>query len=121
MFFFQMNVLQWEQANPPWVLPTYVGKFSQSLDFNRTWSVNDGAMTVLPLPRPPAASDGKYKVGVSDVELPSPQQVVPKLQQLENMKHVLNKGPWVVTPVVHQRWKVFIEVSCWFFLISASY
>jgi len=46
-----------------------------------------------------------------DEELPSPWQVVSKVQQLDDMKHILNKGPWEATPAVCQGWKVFIDVS----------
>ena len=35
------------------------------------------------LPQPAAPSDGESEVGTSDLELPSPQQVVPKVQQVD--------------------------------------
>ena len=42
--------------------------------------MNGAAMTVLlPLHGPPATSDGKSEVVASNVELPSLQQVVPKV------------------------------------------
>jgi len=74
-------------------------------------------------PRPSGDSDSKSKVMApdEDKEPPSLQQVVLKVQQLDNVKHILNKGPWAVTPVVHQGWKVFIDVSHCYCLTSASY
>ena len=73
MFLFQTNILQWEHADPPWVLPAYVSEFSCSLDVNQTWIVNGGSVTVpSPLPRPSAGDDGESEVMASDVELPSP-------------------------------------------------
>ena len=80
MSIFQMNILWWEQADPPWVLPTYVSEFSRSLAINRTWIMNGATTTVpSPLPRPLVMSDGESEVMASDVELPSLCQVVPKV------------------------------------------
>ena len=47
-------------------------------------------------------SNGESKVVVSDIELPSLRHLVPKVQLSDNVKHILNKGPWAATSVVHQ-------------------
>jgi len=114
MFLFQANILHWEHTNSPWDLPAYFGQFSCSLAVNWTWITNGGSITVpSPPPRLAASSEDESEVVApdEDEELPSLQQVVLKVQQSDDMKHVLNKGPWVATPVVHQGWKVFIHVS----------
>ena len=83
--------------------------------------MNGGSVTVTsPLPRLSASSNGESKVMApeEDEELPSLQQVVLKVQQSDDMKHVLNKGPWMATPAVCQAWKVFIDVSCCFVLLQ---
>jgi len=49
----------------------------------------------LSQPLPP--SDGKLEVGVSDEELPSPQQLVPKVGQSDKVEHTLDKGLWAGT------------------------
>jgi len=78
--------------------------------------MNSATMTVLsPLPRPPAVSDGKSEVRASDVELPSPQQVVPKVRLSDDVEHILDKGAWASTPAVHQGWKIYVKVSHLFF------
>jgi len=51
----------------------------------------------LTLPRPPASSDSKSEVRVSDEDLPSPWQLTSKVQQSDNVEHILDKGVWVVT------------------------
>jgi len=43
-----------------------------------------------------ADSDGELEVDGSDEELLSLGRVVPKVQQLDQVQHTLNKGPWVV-------------------------
>jgi len=81
---FQMNVHWWDQAEPPWVLPTYVGEFSWELTVNKTWIENDGpagpagsvtveatAITLPMLPRPQATIEGESEVRTSDMEPPS--------------------------------------------------
>ena len=44
------------------------------------------------LPRPQAPSDRESEVRASNEELPSPQQVVSKLQQSDDVEHTLDKG-----------------------------
>jgi len=44
------------------------------------------------------------------MELPSSQQVVSKVQQLDDVRHILDKGSWMATPAMDQGWKVFINV-----------
>ena len=109
-----MNVLHWECADPLWDLPAYIGQFSRSLAVNQTWIMNGGTVAVpSPPPRPSAGSNCEPEVVApdEDEEPPSPQLVVSKVQQSDDIKHVLNKGPWAATLAVHQGWKVFIDVS----------
>src|SRR5882724_7555157 len=68
-------------------------------------------MSPLTLPRPLAPSDGKSEVGVSDTELPSPQQIVPKVHRADDIEHILDKGLWVGTGATRHGWKIFINVS----------
>ena len=46
----------------------------------------------LTLPQPPASSDSESKVRASNNELPSPWQLISKVQQLDNVEHILDKG-----------------------------
>ena len=71
--------------------------------------MNGAAMTApLTLPKLPTVSDGESEVGASDMELPSPQQVVLKVRLSDDVEHILNKGPWAATPAVHWGWKIYI-------------
>jgi len=65
----------------------------------------------LNLPSPQAPSDGKSEVGASKEKLPSPQQFMSKVQQSDDVKHILNKGVWAATLAMHQGWKIFVDVS----------
>jgi len=67
--------------------------------------------TPLTLPQPMAPSNGKSEVGASDAELPSPRQVIPKVCQVDNMEHTLDKGLWVGTGATQWGWNVFVNVS----------
>jgi len=76
MFLFQTNILRWEKADPPWVLPVYVSTFSCDLTVNKAWIMNGGVAkpttvevtTIVPptLPRPQAVSKGNSEVRASD-------------------------------------------------------
>ena len=78
-------MLHWEWVDPPWELPYYIGDLAQVLQDTQAWIVCDGIIknmvVVAPptLPQPLASSDSESKVGVSDKELPSPQQLVSKV------------------------------------------
>ena len=75
--------------------------------------------TMQPMdPVPWAASEGVSEVEGSDDELPSLGQVTSKVQWLDQVKHMLDKGPWAGTPAVCQGWKIFIEVGLLFLLSS---
>ena len=62
------------------------------------------------LPRPPASSDSESDVGASK-DLPSPWQLVSKVQQSDDVEHILDKGVWAVTGAKQWAWKIFIKVS----------
>jgi len=47
----------------------------------------------------------------SKEDYPSPGWVASKVQWSDQVKHTLDKGPWVATPAVCQGWKIFMEVS----------
>jgi len=65
---------------------------------NRIWIVNGAAMTApLTLPKLPTVSDGESEVGASDKDLPSPWQLISKVQQSDDVEHILDKGVWVAT------------------------
>ena len=78
------EVIQYS-VNPPWELPDYVSDLSWALQDMGAWiaagRIIEQVVVAPPLtlsqPLPP--SDGKLEVGVSDEELPSPQQLVPKV------------------------------------------
>ena len=82
--------MQWEWADPPWKLPTYVSDFVWDLLAMKTWIMNGGIaepMTVGPPatapltnPGPLAVSEGKSEVGASNKELLSLQSLVSKVQ-----------------------------------------
>ena len=103
IFFFQRNVLCWEWVNPPWELPNYVGDLSWALQDMGAWiaagRIIEQVVVAPPLTlsQPSAPSDGESEVGVSDEELPSPQQLVPKVQQSDAVEHSLDKGLWAGT------------------------
>src|SRR5882724_8657065 len=95
---FQRNVLCWEQVDPPWELPDYISDLVQALQDTQVWIASSGVVeqvVVAPLPtlpQPTAPSDGESKIVVSDAELPSPLQVIPKVCQADDIEHTLNKG-----------------------------
>src|SRR5882724_1253830 len=99
----QQNVLHWEHVDPPWELPDYIGDLAQALQVTGVWIASGGIVeqeVVVPpltLSRPLAPSDGKSEVGVSDTELPSPRQIVPKVRRADDIEHTLDKGLWVGT------------------------
>src|SRR5882724_2033195 len=115
--FFQRNVLCWERIDPPWELPDYVGDLLRALQDMGAWIAAGRILkqvVVVPpltLPQPSAPSGGKYEVGVSDEELPSPQQLVTKVQQLDAVEHALDKGLWVGTGATRRGWKIFVKAS----------
>jgi len=112
----QKNVLRWEQVDPLWVFPDYVGELAQALKHTKVWIVTGGvtASTVMvpdgPVPSDPASA-GKSEVGVSDEELPTPHKVLFKVWQADDVKHVLDKGVWAATPTKHRGWQIFVQVS----------
>jgi len=73
---FQRNVLHWEQVDPPWELPNYVGDLARALQDTQVWITSGGiienVVVVAPstLPQPVAPSDRKSTVEISDGELP---------------------------------------------------
>jgi len=44
--------------------------------------------------------------------------VVSKVQLLDKVEHILNKDAWVVTPAMHQGWKIFVGISHLSFFFS---
>src|SRR5882724_9278615 len=86
----QANVERWEQADTPWVLPTYVGNFSQDFAVNWEWIKNGGVtdpttvvaivITPLTLSQPQDVSDGDLEVKASDEALPLLLQIMPKVK-----------------------------------------
>src|SRR5882724_285174 len=100
---FQRNVLHWECVNPPWELPDYVSDLSWALQDMGAWITAGGIVeqvVVVPpltLPQQSAPSGGESEVGASDEELPSPQQLVMKVQQSDAVEHALDKGLWAGT------------------------
>jgi|SRR5882724_8151725 len=72
---------------------------------------------IIPLTNsmPPVPSIGESEVGGSDVELPMPKQLLSKVQQADDVEHVLNKGAWATMLVTHWGWEIFMDVSFWFF------
>jgi len=111
------NALHWEQADPPWELPTYVSDLVQALQVMKAWITSSRVVKQVvvaappTLPQPPVPSDSESKVGASNEELPSPKQVVSKVRQSDDVEHILDNGMWVVTPATCQGWKIFVNVS----------
>ena len=72
-------------------------------------------MRIMPLtdPKPPALSDSKSEVGVSNEELPTLQQVLSKVWQVDDINHMLYKGVWAMTPATCRGWEIFVQVSCY--------
>ena len=73
---FQRNVLCWEQVNPPWELPDYIGELMRALQDMQAWimfgsGIVENMVVAAPptLPHPVAPSDGESEVRISDVEL----------------------------------------------------
>ena len=83
----------------------------------KAWIASGGVIekvVVVPLPTllaPTAPSNSESKVMVSDTELPSPFQVIPKVHQMDDVEHTLDKGLWVGTGAMQQGWKIFVNVS----------
>src|SRR5882724_2156524 len=100
---FQQNVLCWECINPPWELPDYISDLSRALQDMGAWITASGIIeqvVVVPpltLSQPPPPSNGELEVGVSDKELPSPQQLIPKMRQSDKVEHTHDKVLWVGT------------------------
>ena len=65
----------------------------------------------LTLPQPSAPSGGESEVGVSNEELPLPQQLVLKVQQSDVVEHALDKGLWAGTGATRRGWKIFVKAS----------
>src|SRR5882724_10239523 len=84
---FQQNVLCWERIDPPWELLDYISDLSWALQDMGAWIAAGGIVEQvvvappLTLSQPPPPSDGESEAGVSDEELPSPQQLVLKVQR----------------------------------------
>jgi len=102
------------------VLRNYVGELVQALQVTKAWIMTGGisalATMVTDMPTPPAnASDGKSEVpGLEDVpqeEFLSLHWLLPKVLQLDQVEHTLDKGAWAAMPATHQGWKIFIMVS----------
>jgi len=70
----------------------------QALQDMKAWIISGGvsnqvAVATLPAaPQPMAPSDGKSELMVSNAELLSPHQVIPKVHQADNVEHTLNNG-----------------------------
>jgi len=77
--------LCWEHIDPPLELPDYVSDLSWALQDTLALIAAGGIVeqvVVVPPPtlsQPPPPSDGESEAGVSDEELPFPQQLVPKV------------------------------------------
>jgi len=73
---FQRNVLCWEQFNPPWELPDYIGDLAQTLQDTQVWIASGGivenVVVAAPptLPQPVAPSHNESEGEISDRELP---------------------------------------------------
>ena len=101
----------WEQANPPWELPNYVGDFTQALEETQSWIVTGGVAVhaTVALPgidpllhtQPLILSNGESEVGGSDMELLMPKQLLSKVRRADDIEHVLNKGTWATMPATH--------------------
>ena len=116
----QKNALRWEHIYPPWVLPDYVTELAQALQVMKAWiatgGVSNSETMVTDVPAPTNNMDeGKYKApgseGVPQDELPTPHQLVPKVLQLDQVEHTLDKGAWETMPATCQGWKIFVTVS----------
>jgi len=113
--------MQWERADLPWELPDYIGKFAQALKETQAWITTGGVAapaTEAPLQMVPptnltlpAPSNGKSEVSVSDKELLTPKCLLSKVQQVDDIEHVLDKGAWVAMLAMHWGWEIFVEVS----------
>ena len=84
---------------------------------NKAWISQGGPtllVTVGATVKGPLAhqSKGESKVVPSDEDLPMPQCLVPKVVQLDDIEHTLNKGAWAMTPAKHRGGQIFIEVCC---------
>ena len=107
----------WERVDPPWELPNYIGDLLQALENTKAWITSGGVVeqvavaTLLNLPQPMAPSDGESEVRASNTKLPSPHQVITKVQQVDDMEHTLNKGLWVGTRAIQWGWKIFVNLS----------
>src|SRR5882724_3391966 len=112
----QKNVLHWKRVDPPWMLPNYVGELAQALEDKKVWIATGGVATsTIVVPDGPVPSDpasvGKSEVGASAEELLTPQKVLSKVQQADDIKHMFDKSVWVATPAKCQGWQIFVQVS----------
>jgi len=63
---------------------------------------------------PDNMDEGKSKAPGSEgaqEELPTPHQLMPKVLQLDQVEHTLDKGAWATMPATHQGWKIFVAVN----------
>jgi len=83
----------------------------------KAWITSGGvidqvAVATLPtVPQPMAPSDGESEVRASNTKLPSPHQVIPKVCQVDNVKHTLEKGLWAGPGAMQQGWNIFVNMS----------
>ena len=74
--------------------------------------------------RPPPESEGESEVhgsdGEPDKKLPTPCQLVSKVQQSDQVERTLSKGAWAVMPALCQGWKLYITVIDTFLFIMLS-
>ena len=109
--------MRWEQADLPVELPAYVSDLSRALQTTQAWIATGGIVEQVVVAAPPTlsqplvSSDGESEFGISDAELPSPQQVVSKVRQSDKVEHVLDKGVWVATGAMQRGGRIFIKAS----------
>src|SRR5882724_4166046 len=116
-FFFPGECPALGAHRPPWELPDYVGNLLWALQDTGAWIAAGGIVEQVVVAPPPTLSqplppsDGESEAGVSDKELPSPQQLVPKVQRSDEVEHTLDKGWWAGTRATQQGWKIFVKAS----------
>src|SRR5882672_9790131 len=101
----QRRIQDWTRLDPLWALPDCVADLARAVKESQAWVMTGGL--VVDDPVRPADSAGESEVD----ELPSPQPAQPKVQRGDQDQHMLDKGPWEMTPAVREGWKIFVGVS----------
>jgi len=89
---FQRNVHHWEQVNPPWELPDYVGDLTWALQDTQAWIASGGIVDNMVVAAPPTLPQPVAPVTVNLRLRYQTETPCSKVQQSDKVEHMLDKG-----------------------------